>query len=162
MWCATCYPGPRRLSRFDSSSSAVRRGRTAHRRCARSSAAHSLVRIYGLAHASHLVGGRDGPVETVKWRTAYFRQPSVTANPHPFARGLCMRSGAMPPHALKTNDVERWALIVNPAFASPSAIRRTSSWFLNGCRAKCSLKEYLGLISLSSLQMRRASSPSPR
>ncbi len=60
------------------------------------------------------------------------------------------------------DDVERKAQTVNPAFARPPAIRRTSFSFLKGCRAKCSLKEYLGLISLTSLQMRRASSPSPR
>ncbi len=64
--------------------------------------------------------------------------------------------------ALTNDDLERRAQIVNPAFARPSAIRWTSFSFLKGCRAKCSLKEYLGLISLSSLQMRRASSSSPR
>ena len=50
----------------------------------------------------------------------------------------------------------------NPAFARPSAIRCTSSSLLKGCRPKCSLKEYFGLISLSSCQMRWASSTSSR
>jgi hypothetical protein len=70
---------------------------------------------------------------------------------------LALKSGLLADIAWR-----RLPQIVNPAFARPSAIRRTSFSFLNGCRAKCSLKEYFGLISLSSLQMRRASSPSPR
>ena len=62
-------------------------------------------------------------------------------------------------HGCKPVDIYK---VGNLAFARPSAIRWTSSFLLNGCRAKCSLKAYLGLISWSSLQMRRASSTSPR
>src|SRR5262249_37687561 len=62
----------------------------------------------------------------------------------------------------KHGAVQEWAQVANPAFARPSTILRTSSCLLKGNRPKCSLNEYFGLISMSSRQMRRASSISPR
>ena len=50
----------------------------------------------------------------------------------------------------------------NPAFGDRRQSAGHPPLRLKGSRLKCSLNEYFGLISLSSRQMRRASSTSPR
>ena len=112
----------------------------------------------------------NSPGQTRRESLLYLRKRQVIALQRNVAKGhqatfLSLRTTSVLPPQSRHRPAplrRQRGQIFNPAFASPSAIRRTPSSLLNGCRAKCSVKEYFGLISMSSFQIRRASSPSPR